>query len=349
MIRVHKFIKLFTAAAIVMASVSCGRSNPDIHGGNTNPVRVKVMTMASSMSDRADAYSGTVEPGSSTTLSFPVAGTISKIYVTEGQHVSKGQLIASVDGSSLRNAYNIAEAACMEAQDAYDRMKKLHDAHALPDMQWVAVQEKLKQAKASVAIARTAMNDANIHSPITGVVAHKLANDGQTVAPGLPIVEIVDMSTLKVKITVPESEMTAMAKGIPATISAGNHTYSAKLIEKGVSANALSHNYDVKFLIANPDDNLMLGMICSVAVDNLPPSESKITDIVLPPQAIVLDWDNTHFVWVKKNGEAQRVKVTIGGIDSRGITITGGIEAGDSVILEGQQKLSSGLKVTSVN
>lgn len=300
-----------------------------------------------------DTYSGTAEAGNSTMVSFSVAGTINSMNVTEGQHVSKGQLLATVKGSSLKNTDEIAQAALREAQDAYSRMKKLHDANALPDMQWVAVQEKLKQAEAAAAIARTGMEDASIHAPLSGVVAHKLADVGQTVAPGLPVVEIMDVSTIKVKISVPEADLAKLKTGSTATITAGGRTYTGTLVEKGIAANSLSRNYDVKFSIANPDGELLPGMICSVAVEGVTPSAEAGTSIpaaiILPPQAVVLDFDNTSYVWVKKSGVARRVKVNVGGLDSRGIIIDGGLAASDSVIVEGQQKLSSGLKVESVN
>ena len=346
--------QLVPISALLFALASCGHSNPEVHGGNTDPVRVKIMKAASSASALSDTYSGTVEAGSSTTVSFSVPGTINKIAVTEGQRVSKGQLIATVDGASLKNANEIAQATLREAQDAYNRMKKLHDANALPEMQWVEVQQKLKQAQAAANIAKTEMGDASIHAPMSGVIAHKLAGVGQTVAPGMPIVEILDVGTLKAKISVPEVDLEAMKPGATATVTVGEdgaHRYSATLVEKGVAANALSHNYDIKFRITNPDSYLMPGMICSVAVSGVNPSSeaATVSEIILPPQAVVLDFDNTSYVWVKKKGVAERQKVKVGGLDSRGIIITGGIAPSDSVIIEGQQKLSSGLKVESIN
>lgn len=346
--------KTIYVSALLAALTSCGHSNPEIQGGNSNPVRVKVKPAAAALSANSqDSYSGTIEAGNSTVVSFSVAGTISRIYVTEGQRVEKGQLIASVDGSSLKNANEIAEAALREARDAYSRMKKLHDADALPEMQWVAAQEKLKQAEAAAGISRTEMRDASIYAPMSGVVARKMADAGQTVAPGMPVAELMDVGTLKAKISVPESDMRQISNGATAIVMTGDgeRSYKATLTEKGVAANALTRNYDLKFKIANPDDYLMPGMICNVAVDGMKPtaqSESTAT-IVLPPNAIVLDWNNTSYVWLKKDGVARRHKIDVGGVNSEGIIVTGGLAPTDSVIVEGQQKLSEGLKVVSIN
>lgn len=343
--------QIIPAAVVILAMSACGHSNPDIKGGNANPVRVKVMSATSTTSSDSDSYSGTVEAGSSTTPSFSVAGTIKSINVSEGQRVSKGQLIATVDGSSLQNSYEIAESALREAQDAYDRMKKLHDANALPEMQWVSVQQKLKQAEAAAAIARTGKKDANLYAPMSGVISRKIADVGQTAAPGIPIVEIMDISSLKAKISVPESDLGDLKTGTSATVKVGDRTYNAKLTEKGVAANTLSRNYDIKFKITNPDEVLLPGMICSVCVEGVAPSTDgkNFSEIILPPKAIVLDWDNSSYVWVNDKGVARRKKVEVGGLDSRGIIVTGGINATDSVIVEGQQKLSNGIKVVSIN
>lgn len=345
---------LIPVAALIFALTSCGKSNPNLQGGNSNPVRVKVTTAAAAASTpgaaASDSYSGTVEAGSSSTPSFSAAGTITAINVAEGQRINKGQLIATINGSSLKNAYEIAAAELREAQDAYARMKKLHDAKALPDMQWVAMQEKLKQAEAAAEIARTGMNDASLYAPIAGIVSKKFVDVGQAAAPGIPVVEIMDLSSLKVKISVPEADLKRFATGSLATVTAGGRTYAATLVEKGVAANSLSRNYDIKFRVADPDGSLLPGMICSVEVDGVQPSaaDTPSSEIVLPPQAIVLDWNNESYVWTVKNGLAQRQKVSVGGLDSRGVIVNGGLGANDSVVVEGQQKLCVGLKVVPV-
>ncbi len=150
------------------------------------PVKVEVIAVGSTDGTNSQSYSGTVESNDGADMSFTVAGTLKGMYVKPGQKVSKGQLLAEIDAGSLINACQATEATLAQAQDAYNRMKKLHDANALPDIQWVDVQSKLKQAENAVAIARRAVGDAKIYSPINGIVADKLADVGQTVAPEYP-------------------------------------------------------------------------------------------------------------------------------------------------------------------
>lgn len=119
-----------------------------------HPVKVTVMKVSSVAFGGEQEFSGTVEEASGSTLSFPVAGTVQQIRVTAGQQVAKGELIAVLDEATLRSAYEAASALLLQAEDAYRRMKQLHDAGSLPEIQWVEVQSKLKQAQSAEAISK---------------------------------------------------------------------------------------------------------------------------------------------------------------------------------------------------
>lgn len=315
------------------------------------PVKVEVMAVSHSDVSDAHTYSGTIESGDGSEVSFSVAGTIKNIYVSPGQKVSKGQLLADLNAESLVNAANIAQATLEEARDAYARLKKLHDADALPDIQWTEMQSKLKQAENAAAIANRAVDDARIYAPVSGVIAEKMADAGQTVIPAMPVLKIVALGDVKVSISVPENEIASMKPGRTAAISIdalGGETRDGVLTEQGVVANPLSRAYDVKFRISNADGKLLPGMLCSVklmtpATDD----ESAQGSIVLPPQAVLLSADNRNFVWLANGGKAQMRYIEQGGITADGIIVSSGINPGDSVIIAGMQKVSNGTEIVA--
>lgn len=298
-------------------------------------------------------FSGTVEYADASIVSFSVPGTISKIYIEEGQKVSKGQLIARVESGSLSDARNIAQAALEEARDAYNRLKKLHDANALPDIKWVEIQSKLKQAENAAAMADRAVNDASIYAPISGYVAQKFANDGQTVVPAEPVAKIVALDRLQVVISVPENEIEAFGDAAEATVTfdlADNLTVKGKLNSKSVVADPLTRAYTVKFDINNAGGKILPGMIGSVTVSGLT-NEAAVANIsgtTLPSQAVLLASDNRQFVWVVKDGEAMRKFVVADELTPSGVTVRSGLAPGDSVIVAGMQKVSTGTPVAVV-
>ena len=134
------------------------------------PVKVKVVTMEEIPLNGTQGFSGTIEEMTGSTLSFPVGGTIGQIAVTVGQRVAKGAIIATVDESTLQNTYNASAALLAQAEDAYQRLKQLHDNGSLPEIQWVEAQSKLKQAAASEQIARKSLDDCRLCAPFSGII-----------------------------------------------------------------------------------------------------------------------------------------------------------------------------------
>lgn len=315
------------------------------------PVRVNIeVAGATSINSAGRNYSGTVEALNSSTVSFSVPGTITRIYVEEGQMVSKGQIIAQVKSDNLINSRNIAQAELEEARDAYQRLKKLHDANALPDIKWVEIQAKLKQAENAADLADRAVGDATIHSPITGYITQKFANDGQTIIPAEPIVKIVSLSDLQISISVPENEISSFSPLTSATAVFDlpeSLKVTGKMSHKDVMADPLTRSYTVKFNIENSGGKILPGMIGSVTVNEVrsDSSENANAVITLPSQAVLLSSDNHQFVWIVKDGKALRKDVVADELSTEGVTVRSGLTPGDSVIVAGMQKVSTGTVV----
>lgn len=311
-------------------------------------VRIKTITVTNNGVEENRSYSGTVEEDSGTVLSFSTAGTIKTLSVSEGDNIKKGQLIGTLDDGSLRSAYDIALATLNQAKDAYNRMKQLHDSNSLPDIKWVEVQSKLSQAESAARIAKLALDDAKLYAPVSGVVSEKLASVGQTVAPGMPVVKLVNIHSVKVGISIPENEISKFVNGSSAVITSNatsEEKYTGKLVEKGVVANPLSRSYVVKYQVYNTGGKLLPGMICDVVVADVSSTEG----IILPLSSVLLASDNTHFVWLDSNGKAERRAVEVGAMLPEGVMIESGLSDGDKVIVAGTEKVSRGTKVKSIN
>lgn len=353
MIRLSHTQRNLVSGTIALTIILTGCKNHDKPVAE-GPVRVNIEVVGSNGKNReGNTYSGTVEASEEATVSFSVPGTITKVYVEEGQKVTKGQLLAQIKSESLVNSRNIAQAELEEARDAYQRLKKLHDADALPDIKWVEIQAKLKQAENAAALADRAVGDASIHSPISGYVSQKFANDGQTVIPAEPVLKIVNLNTLQISIPVPENEIASFGPQTTAVVKfniEGNPEVNGKLGNKSVVADPLTRSYAVKFNIDSAEGKILPGMIGSVYVNGLQNDSSSIktTEVTLPSQAVLLSSDNHQFVWVVKNGKAQRKEVIADELSADGVYVKSGLAEGDSVIVAGMQKVSTGTNVAVV-
>lgn len=339
-------MKSINQIALALTAVMLSACNAENNKGQAadEAVRVEVTQVKTATSDRTSRYSGTVEEESGTLLSFAVGGTVSRVLVDEGDRVGKGQLIATLDTEQLTHNHASAQAALAQAEDAYRRMEELHGKGSLPEIKWVEAQTALQRARASEQMARKQLADCRLYAPFSGVISKKFAEKGQNVGAGTQIAKLVAVGRMKVKISVPESEMAQISVGQKAdvTIEAiGGASMQATVTEKGVAADPLSRSYDVKLSLPKADRKLLPGMVADVALRGGNTSMACI----LPAHIVQIDERNNEFVWLAVGGKAVKRIVTVGGFTADGVTVTGGLADGDMVITAGAQKVSEGMRV----
>ena len=310
------------------------------------PTRVKTHLVSPALSDDAQTYVGIVEEHEGTAVSFTSMGVVKRVLVNEGQAVGRGQLIAEMDDTQARNLLSGAEAAMSQANDALERYKMLHDAGSLPEVQWVEIQSKVAQAKSQYEIAKKNLADCRLTAPVSGIIGKKLIGAGETALPSQAVVTILDISSVKVKVSIPEAEISGINASTASTITveAAQAMVRGGRIEKGIQADALTHTYDVRINVENNNRKLLPGMVASVKF--IAENSQGITGKSLPVTAVQKDTDGSLFVWtVADDSTAHRAKVIIGANHGNHVAITDGLNMGQRIVTEGYQKLSEGTKV----
>ena len=312
------------------------------------PTRVKTEVVGEATINTQPQYVGIVEEHEGTAVSFTGMGVVKRMLVNEGQAVSRGQLIAEMDDTQARNLLNGAEAAMTQANDALERFKMLHDNGSLPEVQWVEVQSKVAQAKSQYEIAKKNLADCRLTAPVSGIVGKKLVGAGETAMPSQAVVTILDISSVKVKVSIPEAEVSSITASTPTIINveAAEKQVAGGKIEKGIQADALTHTYEVRINVQNTDRKLLPGMVASVSFGSEQVRKSGSGMTLLPVTAVQKKADGSLFVWtVAKDSTAHRTTVSTGLPQGNRMLITNGIENGVRIVTEGYQKLSEGSKV----
>lgn len=339
-----KHLNLFLFALIALCFMGCNKQTKE---QKIETLSVETETVGQNATNISKNYVGEVEAESSTSASFTGMGTVVRLNVSEGQQVKAGQVIAQMDDAQNRNSLAAAQSILSQAQDAYDRMKKLHDAQSLSDMDWVNVESKLQQAKTSVEMAKKSIEDCTLKAPCSGIVGNKMMEVGQTALPAQPVCDILNINRVKVKVSIPEQEISKITpaitqdEGVKISIAAldGQVFYSHKFT-KGVQGDALTHTYDVLFELNNPGNAILPGMVAQVELPAM--NEMNENTITLPIRSIQQSADGKQFVWLNQNGKAHRVNVTVGTTIGNRIEVRSGINEGDKVIVAGYQKVSEG-------
>ena len=335
---------LLTLIAVAMMLLSTGCSNQEEKTKNAAPMSVRSEVVHPSSDIDTKSYIGIVEEELAISVGFAASGTISKVCVSEGQTVKKGQLIAELDKTQAENMLAMAKAQMEQANDAYKRLKLLHDNNSLPEMEWVEVQSKVQQAEASLEMAKKSLADCCIYAPENGIIGKGVMNVGEVVLPALPVAKILVINHVKVRTSVPEKEIAGITSGSSSKITLdalAGHTFEGGKIEKCIDANNSTHTYDIKVNVKNTERQLLPGMVAHVQIHHATQQEV----ITVPITSVRKNANGEYFVWTNKGGKAHRTTVTIGDATGNRIVVLTGLQQGDVVITEGYQKLSEGMEV----
>lgn len=291
-------------------------------------------------------YTANIEADNTTKVGFALPGVVNNVVVQEGQFVKQGQLLASIDATEYENALAIGNASLEQAEDLYARLNELYQKGSLPAKDYMDIKTKLAQARASRSINMKHIADSKLYAPISGIVTEKLIERGSTAGPGMPAFTIIKTDKVYAKITVPESEIGVLQKGMTATVSIATLQDSLKgtisIVNPQADANAKT--YAVKILLANPEQRLLPGMLAKVQIETGKPAPV----IAIPAKAVVRDEDELTYVYIV-NGKnmAVRKRVSVGSLTGRQeAVILDGLASGEKIVVEGQSNLRDGALVS---
>ena len=350
----------------MMAALSkfgCGNGENSNEGTNTTvkdssksiPVETHTIQKGTVV-DKVKA-TGTIFPLHDVLVSSETAGTITDVYVEVGDWVQKGAPVVQIDQELKLLALEQAEARSIEAKAAYEkakkdfeRNKKLFRTQDISDyvfenarLQKASAEATHRTAQANVKMARRQLKDARIESPVNGFVAARLVELGGSVALGTPVAKVVDISRVKVKIGVPEKDIVKMNKGQIAIITVDsypNETFEGTVSSVGPQADLATRTFPVEILVKNPEYRLKAGMVAKIEI-----ATQTIQQVPLLPKSALLERSGQTLIFVIKNGKAQQRIPQLGLESGDKIALLDGAEAGDEVVILGQENLAQGVEV----
>jgi len=336
-----KMKRVVYSAMLIALMMGCGRSENVVtnQGKSIKVVTAKVLPAEKSYSLR---YSGTIEASQTIPLTFQTTGTVEKIYVEVGDIVKKGQLLASVDKSDMQSIYNVTLTKYEQAKDAYYRLKSVHDQGSLPEIKWVEMESNMEQAKSSLELSKNNLDKCNMRAPVDGIVGRRNIEPGQSaIGASLSPIELVQIETVFVKVSVPENEISKIAKGQKVTFSVSaldGKKFEGVVTNVSPVADVISRTYTVKITAKNSEYELKPGMVCDVTLN----INRENVSMVVPYNAVSKDSNGSTYVFVVSS-DCKKVKkqiITVGNYTDSGIEVLNGLTLGQVVVSEGSEKLS---------
>lgn len=289
---------------------------------------------------------GNFAPSQELSFSAEKPGRVVNVLVKEGSVVSKGQVLATIRVDQLNVDLSSAEAAYQTAVTDFERYSNAFRTGGVTQQQLDQAKLQLSNAKAKLEASRINLGDASIRASINGIVNAKYIEPGSVVAAGTKLFDIVNVSTLKLMVTVNEAQVANLRTGkqvkVKASVFPGKE-FNGVITFIAPKADA-SLNFPVEITIANnPGQQLKAGMY-GTAVFDFP---DQAATIIVPRTAFVGSVSSGE-VFVADNGVAKLKKVTAGRIFGDKVEVIDGLQEAEQVIISGQINLADGTKISVI-
>jgi len=348
-----KIIYILVALALIAVVVFRLKNNKETtqnrvyHYNKEQTVSVQAYTVSLEGVGNEYAYTGTFEPNKETKISAEIQGKINAVLVDVGMIVRKGQSLILLDNSLLKLQLQSIEIQIEGIESDVKRFTILANAEAIQGVQLEKTILGLKSAKVQKAILIEQISKTAIVAPFDGIVTAKLNEEGAFAAPGVPLLQITDISTLKFTVNAQEQELNRFKLQQVYAIAVDafpENVLSGKIIMIGSKANS-SNSFPVQFTVSNTADcKIKAGMFGKVQLKN----EQIARQITIPASAIVGNTIQPQ-VYLVKNGKAVLQNISILERIQNKAIISSGIAAGDVVISGGFINLFDGANVSIKN
>ena len=268
-----------------------------------------------------------------------IAGIVEKINVEEGDRVTKGQVLAVIDAKRQRYDFNRSEAEVQIIQQELNRLNKMNNKEFISQDQMAKLEFNLQAAKAQRDLAELQVKESQIISPINGVVAERYVKTGNMAKEFQELFYIVNQDQLHGILHLPEQQLASLRVGQHASIiqqhqAVANNAVEANVLRISPIVDAQSGTFKVTLAVPNPDGLLKAGMFTRVKLKY----DTHLNVLTVPYNALI-NQDNTQALYVIKDTKAQRREVNLGYRENNTVEILSGVEAGEQIVIRGQQNL----------
>jgi len=309
------------------------------------PISVSVDTIRLQNFVDAGNYTGTFEPNKETKISADIQGKINAVLVDVGSYVSKGQTLIQLDNSLLKLQLQTVEVQIEGLEDDVKRYTILTEADAVQGVQLEKARLGLKSAKVQRATLLEQINKTSIKAPFNGVVTAKLNEEGGFAAPGVPLLQITDISTLRFTVNVPENDLIQFQNNQTYKINADvfpDVSLSGKVSMIGSKAN-MGNSFPIQFQVANTKNlSIKSGMFGKVSL-----SETKQEQGILIPTSAIIEENEIVKVYLIKNGKAVMQAITTSKTIGNKTLVSSGLNENDIIVTNGFINLFDNANITT--
>ena len=276
-------------------------------------------------------------------------GALKNLFVREGQLVKKGELLAEINDSGLKEQLDQMLIQANYTKDNFDRIKRLWEKNIGSEMQFLKAKSDFETNNKMVEQIRDQLSKTKIYAPFDGEIDEIISNLGSNLVPGSSILRVVNLDIIYAEAQVPEKYVSSIELGTEALVSIPllNKEVTSKIVQSGNFINPNNRTFRVEAPVENKDKRIKQNLNARIKIKNY----SNIKALVVPLRVIREDASGRPFIYKLVETDKKDVLLTVkifvetGANNDEEIEITKGLSIGDIIVLEGANNVEDNQRV----
>jgi len=279
------------------------------------------------------------------------SGTLTNVYVKEGQIVQKGQLLAKIDDGGLSQQLGQLQIQFELAKTTFDRQQRLWKQKIGSELQFLQAQSNYQAQAEAVGQLKKQIEKTSVRAPFSGTIDDVMTEQGSVVAAGQSqLMRIVNLGNMYIETDVPEKYINHISKNkkVEVEFPVLGKSMVSKIRQVGSFINPANRTFKVEIAIPNKDKNIKPNLTARLKINDYTNNNA----LLIPQSIISENAKGEQFVYVIKNNGKTTAKKTIvktGKTQGDIIEITNGLTSGDEIISEGARSVTDGQTVKILN
>jgi len=337
---------LLIILSISMILMACGKkevvkasSMEDLYKEQGVPVKVQTIELQEFSKEMISNC--TLNGIQETPVYSMLSDQVAKIHVKIGSYVRKDQIIMEFPISNPSASFKQAEAAYNMSKQTYDRMKNLYQNGGISKQDLDGAETQYKVSHANLDAVQQAVQ---VRAPIDGIITDINVKQAQKVNPGDLLCTVSQLSQMKGRIWLTESEIPYVKSGMNVNFNWNEETYTGRITDIALSMNPDKKAFGVDLVIANKGNRLKSGINGEVQLNLM----NKANAVIIPRNLIQKDENQKQFVYVAVNSKAVKTIIEAGLENNLDVQINKGLKAGDVLIVEGYNIVEPDQKINVI-
>ena len=281
-------------------------------------------------------------------------GTLEKVFVSEGQKVKKGQLLAEINDSGLNEQYDQMVIQAEFAKENFERTQRLWDNNIGSEMQYLKSKTDYEASKKMVDQMKDRLSKTKIYAPFDGEIDEIISNVGSNLIPGVSqILRLVNLDIIYAESFVSEKYISFIGEGTEAIVQIPllNMDYRSSVNQTGNFINPSNRTFRIEVPVENFDNRIKQNLDAKIKINIY----KKDDAIVIPLRIVREDALGKNFVYVMSEDNKEGVYltskqfITLGNKSEDKVEVTEGLDLGDIVVLEGAYSVEDSQRVKLID